>query len=343
VKAVRVVKHGDPAEALEVSDVPVPEPGPGEVRIAVSAASVNFGDIARCRGTVASVMGQIPFTLGMDVCGMVDAAGEGAAEWVGRRVVAMTNQSLGGMAEFAVAPVTGTFDAPTDLDDVSAAAFTLPFHVGYLALHRRAKLLAGETLLVVGGASAVGTAVIQLGVAAGADVIAVAGGPEKGRLCEELGASLIDHTSADLFDEVIARTDNRGADVAVDLVGGERTETVWTCMAREGRYLPVGFNDDPQSGLTGRPLRKVSMGNISVLGVILGYGELPVDFRRFGLNMFPAEVGREVHTALLELVSAGSIRPVVGRTITMDQVAAALDDHEQRRTMGRTVVAVTGD
>ncbi len=343
MKAVRVVKHGDPAEALEVSDVPIPEPGPGEVRIAVSAASVNFGDIARCRGTVASVMGQIPFTLGMDVCGVVDATGEGAAEWGGRRVVAMTNQSLGGMAEFAVAPVTGTFDAPTDLDDIAAAAFTLPFHVGYLALHRRAKLLAGETLLVVGGASAVGTAAIQLGVAAGADVIAVAGGAEKGRLCEELGASFIDHTSADLFDEVIARTDKRGADVAVDLVGGERTETVWTCMAREGRYLPVGFNDDPQSGLTGRPLRKVSMGNISVLGVILGYGELPVDFRRFGLNMFPAEVGREVHAALLELVSAQSIRPVVGRTIAMDQVAAALDDHEQRRTTGRTVVAVTGD
>ena len=343
MKAVRVVKHGDPAEALEVSDVPIPEPGPGEVRIAVSAASVNFGDIARCRGTVASVMGQIPFTLGMDVCGVVDATGEGAAAWGGRRVVAMTNQSLGGMAEFAVAPVTGTFDAPTDLDDIAAAAFTLPFHVGYLALHRRAKLLAGETLLVVGGASAVGTAAIQLGVAAGADVIAVAGGAEKGRLCEELGASFIDHTSADLFEEVIARTDKRGADVAVDLVGGERTETVWTCMAREGRYLPVGFNDDPQSGLTGRPLRKVSMGNISVLGVILGYGELPVDFRRFGLNMFPAEVGREVHAALLELVSAQSIRPVVGRTIAMDQVAAALDDHEQRRTTGRTVVAVTGD
>ncbi|MDG5483899.1 quinone oxidoreductase family protein [Mycolicibacterium gadium] len=343
MKAVRVVKHGDPTEALEVADVPTPEPGPGEVRIAVSAASVNFGDIARCRGTVASVMGQIPFTLGMDVCGVVDAAGEGATERVGRRVVAMTNQSLGGMAEFALAPATGTFEAPTELDDVSAAAFLLPFHVGHLALHRRAKLTAGETLLVVGGASAVGTAVIQLGVAAGANVIAVAGGPDKGRLCEQLGASFIDRTAADLFDEVNAHTDQRGVDVAVDLVGGELTETVWTCMAREGRYLPVGFNDDPQAGLTGRPLRKVSMGNFSILGVILGYGELPVEFRRFGLNMFGAEVGREVHAALLELVSARSVRPVVGRTITMDQVAAALDDHEHRRTTGRTVVRVAGD
>ena len=340
MKALQVLRHGDPSEALEVQDVPAPDVGPGEVRIAVSAASLNFGDIARCRGTVASVMGQIPFTLGMDVCGVVDAAGEGATEWVGRRVVAMTKQSLGGIAEYTIAPVTGTFDAPPDLDDVAAAAFTLPFHVGHLALHRRARLTAGETLLVVGGASAVGTAVIQLGLAAGANVIAVVGGPEKARLCEELGASAIDRTSADLFDEVNARTDGRGADVAVDLVGGDQTEVIWTCMAREGRYLPVGFNDDPQSGLTGRPLRKVSMGNISVLGVILGYGELPVDFRRFGLNMFPAEVGRDVHSALLELLASGAIRPVIGRQIAMEEVAGALQDHEQRRTSGRTVVAI---
>lgn len=342
MRAVRVVQHGDPTEALEIQDVPIPDPGSGEVRIKVAAASVNFGDIARCRGTVASVMGQLPFTLGMDVCGVVDAAGDGAADWVGKRVVAMTNQSLGGMAEYAIAPATGTFDAPPGLDDMSAAAVTLPFHVGYLALHRRAKLAAGETLLVIGGASAVGTAVIQLGVAAGANVIAVAGGPEKGQLCEELGASFVDHTSADLFDEVNARTGNRGADVAVDVVGGEGTETVWTCLTREGRYVPVGFNADPQSGLTGRPLRKVSMGNISVLGVILGYGELPVDFRRFGLNMWPAEVGREVHGAILELLASRAVRPVIGRTITMEQVAGALDDHERRRTTGRTVVTIDG-
>ena len=205
MKAVRVVKHGDPAEALEVSDVPIPEPGPGEVRIAVSAASVNFGDIARCRGTVASVMGQIPFTLGMDVCGVVDAAGEGADEWVGRRVVAMTNQSLGGMAEFArrtgYRNLRRTNRSRRCLRRRLHAA--VPRRLPGAAPTREATARA-RRLLVVGGASAVGTAVIQLGVAAGADVIAVAGGAEKGRLCEELGASFIDHTSADLFDEVIA-------------------------------------------------------------------------------------------------------------------------------------------
>jgi NADPH2:quinone reductase len=340
VQAVRVVRHGPPVDALEIQDIAVPEVGPGEVRIAVRTASLNFGDIARCRGTVAAVMGQVPFTLGMDVCGLVEATGDGAEEWLGRRVVAMTTQSFGGVAETAVAAATSVFDAPPELDDVEAAAFTLPFHTSYLALHVRARLRAGETLLVVGGASAVGTAMIQLGVAAGAQVLAVAGGVEKGELCTSLGATAIDHTADDIFDRVLASTDGRGADVVADLVGGDQTDTIWTCVAREGRYLPVGFNADPDSGLTGRPLRKVSMGNFSVLGVMLGYNTMPVELRKFGLNTFPPEVGREVHDALLALVASGAVRPVVGRRITMGEVGVALEDHEQRRTAGRTVVEV---
>jgi NADPH2:quinone reductase len=276
----------------------------------------------------------------MDVCGVVEAAGEGGDEWVGRRVVATTVQSFGGVADHALAGVNGVFDAPPEFDDVQAAAFTLPFHTGYLAVQRRAKLQAGEELLVIGGASAVGTAVIQLGLAAGAHVVAVAGGPEKGELVRELGAEPIDHQSEDLFDRVIALTNEHGVDVCTDMIGGEGTEKVWTCMAREGRYVAVGFNDDPESGNTGRPLRKVSMGNFSVLGVMMGYNDMPVEFRRFGLNTFPPAVGREVHAALLELVSAGKIRPVVGRVIGMDEVAATLDDHDQRRTSGRSVVDV---
>ena len=200
MRAVRVVRNGRPTESIVVEDVPIPEPEPGGVRVAVSAASINFGDIARCRGGVASVMASPPFTLGMDMCGVVDATGAGAERWMGRRVVGLASQSLGGMADFALSATV--FDAPPQLDDVEAAAFTLPFHVGYLGLQERAQLQAGETLLVRGGASAVGTAAIQLGVAAGATVIAVAGGAEKVRLCSELGAAVaIDHTSGlDLFD-----------------------------------------------------------------------------------------------------------------------------------------------
>ncbi len=242
-------------------------------------------------------MGQVPFTLGMDVCGVVDAAGEGAEEWIGRRVVAMTNQSFGGMAESALARVTSVFDAPPELDDVEAAAFTLPFHTGYLALHRRARLTAGETLLVVGGASAVGTAMIQLGTAAGARGDRDRRRAGEGASCARtLGASRDrPHGRRHLrsCDGPHRRPRRRGR--ASTSSAASSTETIWTCVAREGRYVPVGFNDDPESGLTGRPLRKVSMGNFSVLGVMLGYTDMPIEFRRFGVNTFPPEVGREVH------------------------------------------------
>ena len=342
MKAVRVVRNGRPTEVIEVQeDVAPPDVEPGSVRISVTAAAVNFGDIARCRGGVASVVAQPPFTLGMDACGTVESAGDGGQDRVGRRVVAMCTRSLGGMAELATAPVTGVFDAPPELDDLEAVAFLLPFHTTYLALHSRAHLQAGETLLVVGGASALGTAAIQLGVAAGAHVIAVAGGPEKAALCEKLGAELaIDHTSDNLFERVMAHTGDRGADVVCDLVGGAGTEAVWTCVAYEGRYLPVGFNDDPESGLTGRPLRKVSMGNFSVVGVMLGYSAPSSLMRQFGVVANPPERGPEVHRALCRMVADGTIRPYIGRRITMDQVAATLEDHEQRRTTGRSVVDI---
>jgi NADPH:quinone reductase len=339
VKAARVVRHGEPADVVEVQDVEVPEPGAGQVRVTVSAASLNFGDIARCRGGVAAVMAQPPFTLGMDVCGTVEAAGQGAEDWVGLRVVGSTPQSLGGLAERALAG--SWWAAPPELSDVEAAAFTLPFHVSHLALHERAGLREGETVVVRGGASAVGTAAIQLAVAAGARVIAVAGGAEKAALCTQLGAArAVDHTTEDVFDVVMDETGDRGADVIFDPIGGEQTEMLWTCGALGGRYLAVGFNDDPESGLTGRALRKLSMANMTVMGVLLAYLDTPRDFRRFGINGFPPEVGMRVHEHLLELLAAGSIRPVVGRTISLDGVGAALEDHAARRTSGRTVVEV---
>jgi NADPH2:quinone reductase len=307
----------------------------------VSAASVNFGDTARTRGGVATVQLEPPFTLGMDFCGTVDAASDGAEAWIGRRVVGMTKMSFGGMAEFALGTANSVFPAPAELDDVEAAAFLLPFHTSYLGLHTRAKLQAGETVLVTGAASGVGTAAVQLGAAAGAKVIALAGGAEKGAYCESLGADAsIDYLSDDIFERTMELTDGHGADVVFDLVGGDLTEMIWTCVAREGRYLPVGFNGDAQGGLTGKPLRKVSIGNFSVLGVMLSYSHAVGPMRKMGMNPFPPETGPRNHAALCELVAAGRIRPAIGRRIRMDEVAATLEDHEQRRTMGRTVVDV---
>ena len=335
MRAAQVTEHGEPGAVVRTVDIPEPEVPEGSALVRVSTASLNFGDIARARGGVATVLAQPPFTLGMDVCGVVEA---GPDEWVGRRVVGITNMAMGGLAEKAVVPLSGLFEAPEVLTDVEAAAFLLPFHTAHLALHRRARLESGETVLVLGAASAVGTAFVQLAVAAGATVLASAGGPDKGKLCLDLGAAVaIDARSDDLFATVMAHTGGRGADVVVDLVGGDATETAWTCVAAEGRYVPVGFNDDASGGFTGRPLRKVSMGNFSVVGVMLAYAEPSELMKQFGLNMLGSAAGQQVHAELLALLDKG-IRPVVGRVIGLDEVGATLDDHAARRTSGRTVV-----
>jgi NADPH2:quinone reductase len=340
--ALQVREHGEPEAVLAVLEVEPPEPGPGEVRVRVGAASLNFNDILRCRGGLVSVPTPPPFTLGMDVCGVVDAVGPGAEEWVGRRVVAITRNALGGIAQLAVAPAASVFDAPPGLDDAEAAAFLLPFHTGQLALAHRARLAAGETLLVHSGASGLGTAAIQLGVATGARVVATASSPEKLALCRELGAEhAIDHTEDDFVEAVLAHTGDAGADVVYDLTGGDFVAASWRCVARDGRYVPVGFSDDPDNGMTGRPLRMACIGNFSVVGVMVAWvDEVDPALRRFGFNPFGRATADEVHGALLELLAAGAIRPHVGRRVSLADAPAALADHAARRSVGRTVVEI---
>src|ERR1700689_866682 len=187
MKALQGTVNGRPGDVLAVRSIERPEPGPGEVRVAVRAASLNFNDIDRCRGKLVSVPTPPPYTLGMDVCGVVDAAGDGCEQWMGKRVVAITKMALGGIAEYAIADDVSVFDAPPEFDDAEAAAFLLTFQTSHLALFRRGRLQAGETLVVHSAASGLGTAGIQLGKAAGARVIAVAGGPAEGALCSPPG------------------------------------------------------------------------------------------------------------------------------------------------------------
>src|SRR3981081_2660230 len=167
MKALQVTRNGPPGEVLEVVDVPVPDPGPGEVRVRVGAASLNFNDIDRCRGKLVSVPTPPPFTLGMDVCGIVDAAGEGAEAWVGKRVVAITKTALGGIAEYAIAPAVSVFEAPEQFDDAEATAFLLTFQTSHLALFRRGRLRSGETLVVQSSASGLGPGGVHIGTGVG--------------------------------------------------------------------------------------------------------------------------------------------------------------------------------
>jgi NADPH2:quinone reductase len=340
MKALQVVRHGSPTEAVEIREIDTPEPGPGQVRIRVGAASLNFNDIDRCYGRTTTVKPEIPFTLGMDVCGVVDAVGDGADFALGQRVVAITFTAMGGLAEHAIAPADAVFAAPPELDDAEAASFLIPFQTTHLALHRRGHLQVGETLLVHAGASGLGSAAIQLGVAAGAQVIATAGGPEKVAYCLELGAHrAVDYRTDDFAEAVFDFTDGRGADVICDLAGGDVTEPSFRCIAREGRYLVVGFADDPENGLTGRALRPTATGNFSLVGVMIAWvTDLPLPIRKLGINPFPRDVGEEIHDDLLRLLAEKKIRPTLQRRIRLDEAGAALADHEARRTVGRTAV-----
>jgi NADPH2:quinone reductase len=345
MRALQVVRHGEPEEALEVRDAEPEEPGPGEVRIRASAAALNHNDVARCRGTLVSVAKDPPFTIGMDLCGTVEAAGPGAEELLGHRVVAVAKDALGAVAEQVIAPAAAVFDAPERLDDVQAAAFPIPFHTTHLALFRRGGLRPGETLLVTAAAGGLGTAAVQLGRAAGARVIAAVGSPEKADVCRGLGADdvvvLGGEGAVGLDDAVLDLTDDVGADVVCDLVGGDLVAPCWRCTAREGRYLSVGFTDDPDNGMTGRPLRLASIGNFSIVGVLCAWvDDLDPAMRRFGFNPFERVDGEEVHDALCRLVAEGAVTPYVGRVVGMDEAGAALADHRDRRSIGRTVVRI---
>jgi NADPH2:quinone reductase len=279
----------------------------------------------------------------MEVLGRVEAAGPGGEAWLGRRVVATASGAHGAHAEAVLADAAMVFDAPEGLDDAGAAAFFFPFHVAYLALLERGGLRAGETLLVHAGAGGVGSAAVQLGVAHGARVFATAGGPEKLRLCRELGAELaIDYRTQDFADAVLDATGGRGVDVVCDLVGGKTTERSFRAIALGGRCVIAGFSGGIEAEDAGIVPRPLVFGNFSLVGVMLAYVDDPAPVKRAtGWNLFPRSTGLRVHAHLGELLAAGRIRPVVGRTASYLELPAELERMESRQTLGRTILRWT--
>jgi NADPH2:quinone reductase len=343
MKAWRVHRYGRPSDALRMDDIDVPSAGPGQVLVRTAATVLNFNEVDGCRGRYLTVNPALPYTLGMEVVGEVERAGPGAEEWVGRRVMATAAGAFGGHAEHVVASADMTFAAPSVLDDLEAAAFFFPFHLAHLGLHQRGALEPDETVLVHAGAGGVGSAAVQLAAAIGARVIATAGGPEKTALCRTLGAAhAIDYRTTDFVDAVLDTTGGKGVDLVFDGVGGEVGERSLRCLAYNGRYMIIGFSSgieaEERAAVTPRTL---CFGNFSVGGVLLSYSSDPVVFRRHsGFNLTPRHVGDRVQSRLVELLEAGLIRPVIGRTVPFGDLPAALDDMEDRRTTGRTVVAV---
>jgi len=324
MRAWRVHDLGEPEAVLRLDDVPAPAPGAGEVLIDVAAAALNFPDVLRCRGEY-QIKSELPFTPGLEVSGTVRSVGPGVdAGLVGRRVLGFATYATGGLAEQTVAAATSTFPIPDSLDDAAAAALHVTYQTGHVALHRRARLQPGETLLVHAGAGGVGSAAIQLGVAAGARVVATAGGPEKVQVCRDLGADVaVDYRAGDFVAVVKEFTDGRGADVVYDPVGGDTFDRSTKCIAFEGRILIVGFTGGRFAvARTNHLLIK----NYSVIGVYWGlYGDLRPD------------VIRETHEALMALQRDGRIAPLVSRQIPMTEVPAALASLGSRGTVGKIV------
>jgi NADPH2:quinone reductase len=258
-------------------------------------------------------------------------------------VVATAAGAFGAHAELVVCAADMTFDAPDALPGADAAAFFFPFHLAWLGLHERGRLQPGETVLVQAAAGGVGSAAVQLAVAAGARVIAVAGGPHKTAVCKELGAAVaVDHTATDVLEAVNEVTRGRGVDVVFDGVGGDTFPTSIRCLARNGRHLMIGFAAGIET--EDRPAivpRALMFGNVSVLGVLLAYTSDPAAVRAVsGYNLFPRGVGEAVHDALVDLLERGDISPVIGNRVRFDELPFALDKMDRRTTVGRTVVEI---
>ena len=348
MRSWQVVRYGTPTAALQLNALDRPTPGPGEVLVQASASVLNYNEVDGCHGRYLTINPPLPYTLGMECVGQVIEAGPGAEDWVGRRVTAGATGGIGAHADLVVASAAMTFDAPEQMTDAEAAAFFFPFHLAHLGLHERGRMAAGETVLVHAAAGGVGSAAVQLAVAAGARVIATAGSADKADFIKGLGAErVINYRTEDFAAEVLEATSGAGADVCFDGVGGETMLKSLACLARGGRHLSIGF----ASGIEAEEVPMVSgralcFGNFDMLGVILAYVDpavlpyitdfAPVPVPRF--NAPTAEMGQRVQAHLLELLDAGSIRPIVGRSVAFDDLPAALEQMESRQTIGRIVV-----
>lgn len=324
MKAWQVHRHGEPADALTLTQVSEPEPGEGQVLVRVRAAAANFPDALLCRGQY-QVRPPLPFTPGIEVCGEIKTVGMNAPGLSpGDRVIGTTALPAGAFGELALMPANAVFPAPAALDDAEAAAFFITYQTGWFGLHRRARLAAGETLLVHAAAGGVGSGAVQLGKAAGARVIAVAGGPRKAAAARELGADIVvDRLEQDFVAVVKEATGGRGADVIYDPVGGDCYDRSTKCVAFEGRILVVGFASGriPQAALNHALIK-----NYSIVGLHWGL-----------YSQRDPRLIRDCHEQLAKLAADGVIKPLVSERLGLDDVADALQRLANGETTGRVV------
>ena len=328
MRAWQVHELGDPQEALKLEEVEDPKPGSGEVVVEVEAAALNFFDILLCKGEYQE-RPETPFTPGGEVSGTICAVGEGVDLEEGLRVIATPFPSGGYAEKVAVPAENGVFPIPDDMTSEAAAAMHVAYQSAHFGLHRRANLKEGETVLVHAGAGGIGSAAIQLARAAGARVFSTAGGPEKVKVCEKLGAEVaVDYKEENFVDAVKEATDGRGAEVIFDPVGGEVFDLSRRCVAFEGRIVIVGFTS---GSIADVPTNHLLVKNYSVVGLHWGL-----------YNKVAPELVVETHEALVELYQNDEIDPLIFKTVPFEEVPEALGLLGSRKTYGKLVTTPGG-
>lgn len=306
----------------------MPRPGPGEARIRVLACGINFADLLLVKGTYQSTP-PFPFAPGAEICGIVEAVGEGSGSTlVGERVVAYCGH--GGLGRVVVAPLAACAMVPEGLDAITAAAIPIAYGSSELALVRRARLRPGEWLLVGGAGGGVGLTAVEIGARMGAQVFAIARGDAKGAAARAMGAvHVLDPTDIDLSgyalrDAILERTGGARMDVIVDPVGGDLSSAMMRTTAFEARVLPLGFASGDVPAFKANHLL---VKNIDVIGFWWG-------------DYFPKCPGavRESLERLLNWAAAGAIRPLVSDVVPFARAPEALELLANRSATGKVVV-----
>jgi NADPH2:quinone reductase len=345
MRAWRVHEYGEPLGVLRLEEVPLPEPGDGEVRVRAEGIPFNLNDLERINGGNMMVRPEFPYSPGMETMGVVDAVGAGAESLLGKRVVGSTVQAIGGYAEYALCTASATFEMPDDIPLPDAAALFFPFHLAWLGLFDRAGLQAGETVLIHAAAGGSGSAAVQLAVDKGAHVIATCGTDEKAQLCRDLGAqTVVNYTTDDFLAACMEVTGGKGVDVVFDNVGEAVMENGFKATAYNGRYVLMGFASNKvvadEKFLVPRQL---SLGNFKLMSVMLSYadaGRQQFMKQLLGWNLASDQLGAEINAQIVDLVRAGRVKAVVGAAIDFDQVPQGITDLAGRDTVGRVVALV---
>jgi NADPH:quinone reductase len=328
IKTARAVNVPTPGalDALKPCEVQVGPPGIGELLIEVHAAGVNRADIKQRMGNYPMPAGA-PTIPGLEVSGVVAEVGPGASGWSkGDTVCALLVG--GGYAEYCIAPVQQCLPLPEGVDMVRAAGLPETLFTVWTALFEQAALLPGETVLIHGGASGIGTTAIQLAAALGSRPMATAGSDSRCELCVRLGAELaVNYRTHDFVEAVLSHTQGRGADVVVDMVGGSYGPRNLRTLAHLGRLCFIAGDSDPEVTFN---IREIMLKRATITGSTLRHRSVDDKGR----------VAAEIRRRVWPLIAEGRFAPVIDAVVSLDQVGTAHQMLEHGQVAGKIVLKI---